>query len=93
MRRTHRAAAGLAVLLLAACGGTTNPDQPSADERKAIDDIARKADQEQQDQTFDTSADSLVLNESVAEPAGEANAVTANVVAAPDAAANSAAPR
>ena len=92
MRHANRAAAGLAVLLLAACGRGNNSDQPSADERKAIDDIARKADQEQQGQTFDTSADSLVLNESVADLPTEANVAVVNE-AANVGNANAAAPR
>jgi outer membrane biogenesis lipoprotein LolB len=90
MKNIHRSAvAALATLMLTGCGGSDNPNQPSADERKALDDIARKQDQEQKDQTFDTSADSLVPSEGAVQPADEANAAVANSPAAVDAAGNS----
>lgn len=69
MKRIIQAAAAFALLSLAACGGgSENPDQPTAKERQQLDETARKQDQEQKEQTFDTSADSLVINESAAEP-------------------------
>lgn len=70
MKRIIHAAAALALLSLAACGGGEgDPNQPSAQERQQLDDIARKQDEAQKDQTFDTSADSLVINEGAAETA------------------------
>ena len=51
--------AGLALVLIAGCGrGENTPGQPSADERRALDNAAAKLDA--QAETFDTSADSLV---------------------------------
>ncbi len=65
MKHIYLGAAGLAVLLLAGCGrGDDNPNQPSADERQALDNIAAKRDAEAE--TFDTSADSLVPAEGTA---------------------------
>ena len=89
MKRGTIAAAGIALLLLAGCGrGQTDPNQPSADERSKLDNIAAK--QDSQTETFDTSADSLVpANEAAvagnganaAVPAGPAPANTANQAA------------
>lgn len=83
------AAAGLSMMLLAGCGrGQDNPDQPSADERSKLDNIA--ATRDQREETFDTSPDSL-------KPADDDPAATINTPApASDAGsngANQAAPR
>jgi hypothetical protein len=88
-------AAGLALLLLGGCGrGEGNPDQPSAEERQKLDNVAARLDEEQ---TFDTSADSLVLNEGAAQVTpgnGQAPAApAANGAATSTNASNSAAPR
>ncbi len=65
------------LLLLAGCGGgESTPGQPSAEERRALDNIAAKQDAEAQ--TIDTSADSLVPAN---EAAIEGNGATANAAA------------
>lgn len=72
--------AGGALLLLAACGdGESTPGQPSAEERRALDNIAAKQDAELQGdgQTFDTSADSLVPADGTAADANAAGAAEA----------------
>lgn len=75
------AAAGVALLLLGGCGGgQERAGQPSADENEKLDNIAGKLDNEE---TFDTSPDSLV-------PADE-NGPAGNAVQ-PANAANQAAP-
>lgn len=52
------AAAAAALIMVGACGGPEeNAGQPTADEREKLDNIATKLDDEQ---TFDTSADSLI---------------------------------
>jgi len=82
MKFARRGAALAAILILAACGrGEENKDQPSADERRKLDEAAAKLDA--QAETFDTSPDSLVPAES---PAPDGNAAAANA-AAPNAAA------
>jgi len=76
---------GFALLLLAGCGGgESTPGQPSAEERRALDNIAAKQDAESQ--TFDTSADSLVpANEAAIEGNGASpNAGEAAPAAAPN---------
>ncbi len=78
------------LLLLAGCGrGEETPGQPSADERRSLDNVAKKLDDQQ---TIDTSPDSMV-------PADE-GAVTGNGAApapvvppAPINSSNTAAPR
>lgn len=84
--RTGLGAAGLALLMLGACGGgEDSPNQPTSEERRKLDDIAAKA---EESETFDTSADSLVLNEAALdEPAGT------NAQAPADAPANTAGQR
>jgi hypothetical protein len=83
--------AGLAILLLAGCGrGGNSPDQPTAEERQKLDNIAAKADEAE---TFDTSADSLVLNEGAADAGNTGAAPNATAPAGANAAANAAAPR
>lgn len=68
--------AGLALLLLGACGrGENNPNQPTSEERQKLDNIAAKADEAE---TFDTSADSLVLNEGAADAADAQSPQPAN---------------
>lgn len=70
--RYGMAATGACLLLLAGCGGGNDtPGQPSADERGSLDNVAKKLDDQQ---TIDTSPDSMV-------PADEA-AVTGNGAAA-----------
>jgi hypothetical protein len=60
MKNGYAGAALLAVMSLAACGrGEETKGQPSAEERRALDNIAAKQDAEATE-TFDTSADSLV---------------------------------
>jgi len=93
MNFTKVAPAGLAFFLLAGCGqGETTPGQPTAEERRALDNHAAKHDAELQQQTFDTSPDSLVPAN---EAAIEGNGATANAAAgeAAPAAGNAAAPR
>ena len=80
------------LLLLPGCGrGENTPGQPSADERKKLDDIAHKRDEEQG--TFDTSPDSLVPAEEDAGASNEAAPVPANAQTSPANTANAAAPR
>ena len=99
MKFARTGSALLATLILAACGGgEETKGQPSAEERRALDNIAAKQDAEAAE-TYDTSADSLVPAEGAA--AAEANAAAdgadANASAATPATnsvdANSAAPR
>lgn len=86
MKSSRIGAAGSALLLLCACGGGGNsPNQPTAEERQKLDNIAAKADEAE---TFDTSADSLVLNESAAD-AGNASAVGNDSAPAGNVASNS----
>ena len=87
MKSSKLGAGGLAmILLVGGCGGGENsPDQPTAEERQKLDNIAAKADEAE---TFDTSADSLVLNEGAADMATPAN--EAAPAADTNAAANSA---
>jgi len=67
------------MLLLAGCGEReSTPGQPSAEERQALDNIAAKQDAEMQQQTFDTSPDSLVPTN---DAAIEGNGATANASA------------
>lgn len=80
------------LMLLPSCGRGENPaGQPSADERKKLEDIARKRDEEQS--TFDTSPDSLVPAEEGAGASSGATASGANVSAVPANSANAATPR
>lgn len=101
MKFAHAGAALLAVLTLAGCGrGEETKGQPSADERRALDNIAAAQDA-QAAETFDTSPDSLVPAEGAAAAEGNGAAPTnstAGNAAAPapatnSAAANTAAPR
>lgn len=100
MKFAHPGAALLALLVLASCGrGEDTPGQPSADERRALDNAAAKLDAEGAE-TFDTSPDSLVPAEGAAletNNAAAANGSAANTAgSAPannTAAANTAAPR
>jgi uncharacterized lipoprotein len=99
MNFARSGAALLAVLILSACGGgEETKGQPSADERRALDNIAAKQDAEAAE-TFDTSPDSLVPAEGAAVDgnAVDTNESAANAAAlAPannDSAANTAAPR
>lgn len=92
-------AALLAVLILSACGGgEETKGQPSADERRELDNIAAKQDAEAAE-TFDTSPDSLVPTEGAAADANAAGAnetppnAAAPAPAAENIAANTAAPR
>lgn len=100
MKSANFGAAGIALLLLAGCGrGDNNPNQPSADERQALDNIANRLDA--QEGTVDTSADSLVPAEGVplegngtgANAAGPAGNQAAPANAASGNSANAAAPR
>jgi hypothetical protein len=102
MKLLQPGAAVLAILLLAACGGgDSTPGQPSAEERRELDNIAAKQDAEGAE-TFDTSPDSLVPAEggapvgtNAATPANSAasNTIEANSSANNSSAANAAAPR
>ena len=99
MKFVFAGAALLAVLSLAACGGgEETKGQPSAEERRALDNIAAKQDAEAAE-TFDTSPDSLVPAEGAAADANaaSANETPANAAAPAPAAdnspANAAAPR
>ncbi len=59
MKFARPGAALLGILILASCGrGEENKDQPSADERRKLDEAAAKLDA--QSETYDTSPDSLV---------------------------------
>lgn len=94
--RTYGAAM-MAVLLLGACGGGEDtPGQPTAEERRKLDNIAAKQDAEGAE-TFDTSPDSLVPAEGAAvetNAAGNAAAAApASGATANSATGNSAAPR
>lgn len=89
MMRASLAAALAGLMLLPGCGRADNtPGQPSADERKKLDDIARKRDEEQG--TFDTSPDSLVPAE---DGAGASNGMVPAPADAQTPAANAATPR
>jgi hypothetical protein len=98
MKLLQPGVAALTILLLAGCGrGDSTPGQPSAEERRALDNIAAKQDAEGAE-TFDTSPDSLVPAEGAAAPANEiapANAAGSNTLNASTTAAtgNTAAPR
>jgi hypothetical protein len=77
MKRGVIAGTGLALLLLGGCGGREESSgQPSADEKQKLDNIAGKLDNEE---TFDTSPDSLVPADdngapgNAAQPAGTSN--------------------
>ena len=92
MKLARPGAALLAILILAACGrGEENKDQPSADERRKLDEAAAKLDGEAE--TFDTSPDSLVPAQGAAADGNgvAANGTTANTAAPAPAANNSAA--
>jgi hypothetical protein len=79
MRFAHAGAALLAVLTLSACGrGEETKGQPTAEERRALDNIAAKEDAAAAE-TYDTSPDSLVPAENAV---AEGNAVDANTAAA-----------
>ena len=98
MKFARPGAALLAILILAACGrGDENKDQPSADERRKLENHAAKLDGESE--TFDTSPDSLVPAQGTG---ADGNAAAANgtapepatpAAAANNSAANTAAPR
>lgn len=97
MKIASAGAALVAALILASCGrGEDTPGQPSAEERRQLDNIAAKQDAEAAE-TFDTSPDSLVPAEGAAADTN-ASANTANAAApapAPatnNSAANAAAP-
>lgn len=81
MKLLQPGVAAVTILLLAGCGrGESTPGQPSAEERRALDNIAAKQDAEGAE-TFDTSPDSLVPAEgsaNVANEAAPANAAAAN---------------
>jgi uncharacterized lipoprotein len=84
--------AALAILLLAGCGrGQDTPGQPTADERRSLDNAAAKLDENAE--TFDTSPDSLVPAEGSAAAANDAAPANAAAPAAVNAAGNEAAPR
>lgn len=76
----RRGAAIAAVLMLAACGGPEDTkDGLSAKERRDLDNAAAMLD----NQVYDTSADSLVPEESGNGAAPVDNAVAGNVAATP----------
>jgi|GEM_PF-2396617 len=90
-------AAIAAAVILNGCGrGDTPAGQPSAEERRALDNIAAKQDAESAE-TFDTSPDSLVPADSAGAEVNEAgNAAApapANASIANSAAPNGSAPR
>ena len=90
MKIGYAGAALLAVMSLAACGGgEETKGQPSAEERRALDNIAAKQDAEAAE-TFDTSADSLVPAEGAEADANAANAADPNAAAPAPSVANSA---
>jgi hypothetical protein len=86
-------AAAAALLALGGCGrGEENPNQPSADERRALDNIAAKQDADAE--TIDTSPDSLVPAEGSAIDANAAAPANGAAVPAGNSnAANTAAPK
>lgn len=77
MKHIKILAAGPALLLLASCGGGDTPaGQPSAEERRALDNIAAKQDADAAAaETFDTSPDSLIPAEGAA---ADGNAASGN---------------
>jgi hypothetical protein len=87
MKFAHAGAALLAASALASCGGgESTPGQPSAEERRQLDNAAAKLDENAE--TYDTSPDSLVPAEGSAAAANEAapansveNVTTANTAA------------
>ncbi len=98
MKLLQPGVAALTILLLAGCGrGDNNPNMPTADERRTLDNIAAKQDAEAAE-TFDTSPDSLVPAEGsapTANAAAPANAAATNTLNAGTnaTAGNAAAPR
>ncbi len=81
MKLARHGAGLLAVLVLSGCGGgEETKGQPSADERRALDNIAAKQDAEAAE-TFDTSPDSLVPANGAAADANAAGANEANAAA------------
>jgi hypothetical protein len=89
MKRLILAGAGCALLLVAGCGrGDENPGGVTAKERQELDNAAALI---EDSQTFDTSADSLTLNEASVPPAG--NAQMGNAATAEQATANEATAR
>ena len=77
MKLLRPGVAALTILLVAGCGrGDNNPNMPTADERRTLDNIAVKQDAEGAE-TFDTSPDSLVPAEGSASAANAAAPVNA----------------
>ena len=74
--RFHAALAATALLALAACSGgdERGDDGLTAKEREQVDNAAAMVDNQQ---TFDTSADSLVLDENAADAPADVNALGA----------------
>ena len=74
--RFHAALAAAALLTLAGCGGgdERGDDGLTAEERQQVDNAAAMVENQQ---TFDTSADSLVLDENAANAQGDLNALGA----------------
>ena len=74
--RFHAAFAAAALLALASCGGgdERGDDGLTAKEREQVDNAAAMVENQQ---TFDTSADSLVLDENAANAQADVNALGA----------------
>lgn len=74
--RIHAALAAAALLALAGCGGgdERGDDGLTAKEREQVDNAAAMVENQQ---TFDTSADSLVLDENAANAQADVNALGA----------------
>lgn len=90
MNRIGATAALASLLLLSACGrGDETPGQPSADERRSLDNVAKKLDDQG---TIDTSPDSMVPAEE-GPVAGNGAAPDPVAAPAPVNSANAAAPR
>lgn len=90
MNRIGLSAALAGLLLLPGCGGgEETPGQPSADERRALDNVAKRLDDQG---TIDTSPDSLIPADEGA-VAGNAAAPAPVAPTGPANSANGAAPR